>query len=1131
MKCRYKWRSQIKVATSTEAVNRILFAISAVSHIFVIIQPSCGCVVSEEEEKLFSHFISFLFTTWKTDRYMNAGLGIWNLPARTSVWAKILLSCRDRSRLILGQLLAYLVFPAEKKLSKRTCERCCSKVPDSTLRKRLLIVRMFANDVLYKTMLKALLDINLDYQYTMNFALHELAVVEEGVNRTLLQDIEKLIRFLRNLQIDSPFANLSEERLRSLNSDEKLSIQSYVENRNAHLLTMRQKASAIFDDEQIYVEQVSQIQLCHPEAVCHDPSSWPQSWELDPTEGPNRERRRLVPAHLRFDKQFILPEYVYKLENRDHPLPLSNLLSGRRTSAKEWNMVESLAPGERIKTVMQATVVRSTVESQGEVLIGDRKFYFFGGSTRTTQKGILQTATVVLAWDYDQVLEVYKRHNLLKDQAVEIFFSDGQTYLIAFEDSDKRNQFLDSLLAMDLPHLVNTPQNLLQSTTQLWREGSITNFEYLMELNKLAGRTFNDLMQYPVFPFILSDYLSKEINLASPLVYRNLSKPMAVQNKSMEQHYLQNYECLEQERKRLLQTHATPAVLGPYHYGSHYSNSGIVVHYLVRLPPFTEIALEYQDNNFDIADRLFNSVETTWRLSSYESTTDFKELIPEFFCCYDFLINREGLNLGVRQNGLPVNDVILPNWCMNSARLFVLIHRQALESATVTSSLHLWIDLIFGYKQIGSAAVQAINVFHPAVTQTYRDGISAINTANIDPISVGALETMVRTYGQMPTQLFLSPHLPHMAVRNLFTHTTKSSLSPLTTVMGLRWGEFVGSPDSEFGDPVVVLRQHPSRSCGHLSHLQSFPDGSCYAYPDKTWLLSWAKSSSKSKDVFMLGFLSWRFSDSLVRMCLLGSNVPTWRNLIDLYNFKVTAVAFSFTSDLLFVALTLGVTRVYRISADDTGSWKCAFLRELFAHDIDVSTISICSEYAVAATGCLRGKLCIWDTNKLSYVRTLFSCPEFCVMQSCISCTTCDIGVFLQSPEQNVVKLYTVNGDLVGEVTTEVSITAMCMTTLPEGTAVNCLVLGMENGVIRFLNMWTMQLLRDISHPNYMEPIVSLTFSSRCTRLFACLASGCIVCWQGGNLNAKRLGGLTIVSSSGTFQKPTADSTDKEFHD
>ena len=53
-----------------------------------------------------------------------------------------------------------------------------------------------------------------------------------------------------------------------------------------------------------------------------------------------------------------------------------------------------------------------------------------------------------------------------------------------------------------------------------WQQGEITNFEYLMELNKLAGRTFNDLMQYPVFPFILSDYKSKELNLTQHSVYR-----------------------------------------------------------------------------------------------------------------------------------------------------------------------------------------------------------------------------------------------------------------------------------------------------------------------------------------------------------------------------------------------------------------------------------------------------------------------------------------------------------------------------------------------------------------------------------------------------------------------------------
>lgn len=175
---------------------------------------------------------------------------------------------------------------------------------------------------------------------------------------------------------------------------------------------------------------------------------------------------------------------------------------------------------------------------------------------------------------------------------------------------------------------------------------------------------------------------------------------------------------LKQARSELLSTGNASASLHmtPYHYGSHYSNSGTVLHFLVRVPPFTKFFLRYQDNSFDLPDRTFHSMHTTWRLASRDSPTDVKEIIPEFFTLPEMLENYEHFRFGCRQSGERVDHVKLPAWAAASARLFVLIHRQALESDAVRSQLHKWIDLVFGCKQTGPAAVDAINVFHPAVS-------------------------------------------------------------------------------------------------------------------------------------------------------------------------------------------------------------------------------------------------------------------------------------------------------------------------------------------------------------------------------------------------------------------------------
>lgn len=36
----------------------------------------------------------------------------------------------------------------------------------------------------------------------------------------------------------------------------------------------------------------------------------------------------------------------------------------------------------------------------------------------------------------------------------------------------------------------------------------------------MAGRSYNDLMQYPVMPFILADYKNNDIDIRDPAIYR-----------------------------------------------------------------------------------------------------------------------------------------------------------------------------------------------------------------------------------------------------------------------------------------------------------------------------------------------------------------------------------------------------------------------------------------------------------------------------------------------------------------------------------------------------------------------------------------------------------------------------------
>uniref|UniRef100_A0A453SW25 BEACH domain-containing protein n=8 Tax=Aegilops tauschii TaxID=37682 RepID=A0A453SW25_AEGTS len=189
-----------------------------------------------------------------------------------------------------------------------------------------------------------------------------------------------------------------------------------------------------------------------------------------------------------------------------------------------------------------------------------------------------------------------------------------------------------------------------------------------------------------------------------------------------------------------------------FYYGSHYSSMGIVLHYLLRLEPFTTLHRSLQGGKFDHADRLFQSIDSAYR-NSLSNSSDVKELIPEFFYMPEFLENSNSYHLGIKQDGEPLGDVALPPWAKGSPEEFIHINREALESEYVSSNLHHWIDLIFGYKQRGQPAVEAANIFYYV---TYE---GAVDLENMDDmIQKYAIEDQIANFGQTPIQIFRVKH-------------------------------------------------------------------------------------------------------------------------------------------------------------------------------------------------------------------------------------------------------------------------------------------------------------------------------------------------------------------------------------
>ncbi len=317
-----------------------------------------------------------------------------------------------------------------------------------------------------------------------------------------------------------------------------------------------------------------------------------------------------------------------------------------------------------------------------------------------------------IRWNIHELSHVYLRRYRLRDSALEMFFipsggsmSGGTGLLSALssiwldfgpgsEGNIRRDDAASAIMKRAPSSTVKqwpdkSAQFLhehLRNITLGWVKGRINNFDYLLALNILSGRSFNDLCQYPVFPWVLSNYTSEDIpDLNDESNFRDLTKPMGALNPQRLKEFIERFESFDD------------AMIPPFMYGSHYSTSaGVVLHFLVRMHPFASLHRQLQGGHFDVADRLFSSVSRTWDMCTGQSAAEVKELTPEWYCNPSFLKNTNEFKLGTSQEGESLGDVILPPWAKGSPEKFVEVLRCALESDICTKMLPNWIDLIFG---------------------------------------------------------------------------------------------------------------------------------------------------------------------------------------------------------------------------------------------------------------------------------------------------------------------------------------------------------------------------------------------------------------------------------------------------
>ncbi|XP_052533656.1 WD repeat- and FYVE domain-containing protein 4 isoform X2 [Tympanuchus pallidicinctus] len=801
-------------------------------------------------------------------------------------------------------------------------------------------------------------------------------------------------------------------------------------------------------------------------------------WILDCYEGPSRMRRRIRQASNQATMMRMKSEVL--LANRNETASTAEVDSGelmlngaekeRDEKGLDCNqltffpalhesfhsedflelcverqiILQELAENEKVTFKCSVAVVQGHTALEGVLLFGRKHFYICECFVLSPLEEVCCTQHCLSSisdpfifnlchrehvvgdqrcfrYSYHDIKEIRLMRFLLQEIALEIFFKNGYSRFLVFHDCDRKKIFKRFCFfqpALKSKGVTEESLNVRKHSggekvmLQKWQKREISNFDYLMYLNTLAGRSYNDYMQYPVFPWVLADYHSQTLNLSNPHTFRDLSKPMGAQTMERRQKFIQRYKEVEKSEGDLS---------AQCHYCTHYSSAIIVASYLVRLEPFTQTFCSLQGGSFDVADRMFHSVKSTWESASRDNMSDVRELIPEFFYLPEFLTNANHFEFGCMQDGTVLGDVQLPPWADGDPHKFILLHRQALESDYVSAHLHRWIDLIFGHKQQGSAAVEAVNTYHPYF---YGDKMNLNNIK--DPLIKSTILGFISNFGQIPKQLFTKPHPP----RNVQSKSSSGREAVLSFQSSGILPPFISS--------LQNLKISPVKECskGAVGHIVHTEKGVLAVEKNKVLIPPlWNKT------------FCWGFDDFTCCFGNYGSekNMTTFECMAD-WGKCLCAVCPSATT--VITSGTSSVVCVWELSLVKDKVKHLSLRQALYGHSQAVTCLAASVTYSIIVSGSDDRTCIIWDLNHLTYI-TQLPAHGASLSSVAINNSTGDIA----SCAGSYLHLWTVNGQPLVSVNTTCSpkscIACCCFAEVMDWDTRSIVITGSTDGVVR----------------------------------------------------------------------------------